>query len=203
MKKRKSSNRDIVLRVAAELFLKAGYHSTSMDDIVAISKVSKTNIYYHFASKEAILLEIVDDAVAYYDARSALIRSQQHVEVITRIEFLLRLIAYDPYQQDCRVGGTFLTLFAQTSREVPAVRERIDQFFRRHQQFLEQLLEEGITTGQLHVSLPIPQTAALVLSIFEGSLFLSEVYQDSDHLQHVFQSLEWLMRLHAPLRTNC
>ncbi|WP_370570235.1 TetR/AcrR family transcriptional regulator [Paenibacillus sp. JCM 10914] len=60
MEKQRKSNRDTVLQVAAHLFLTKGYQLTSMDEIVDHCKVSKTNIYYHFKSKEELLLQIIN-----------------------------------------------------------------------------------------------------------------------------------------------
>jgi TetR/AcrR family transcriptional regulator, mexJK operon transcriptional repressor len=55
-----------ILDAATEVFLKSGYLGTNMDEIAAISGVSKQTVYKHFASKEALFVEIVtsmtDDA---------------------------------------------------------------------------------------------------------------------------------------------
>ena len=47
---------------ASELFYQNGYAQTSMEDIAAALSVTKPALYYHFESKEAILLGCVQDA---------------------------------------------------------------------------------------------------------------------------------------------
>jgi len=49
-----------IVEAAKELFLKGGYLGTNMDEIAAISEVSKQTVYKHFASKEALFVEIVN-----------------------------------------------------------------------------------------------------------------------------------------------
>jgi len=49
-----------VRAVAAELFLKHGYDGVSLDDIIAQSGGSKTNIYSHFGGKEGLFISIVE-----------------------------------------------------------------------------------------------------------------------------------------------
>ncbi|MCG7408696.1 TetR/AcrR family transcriptional regulator [Paenibacillus sp. ACRRX] len=196
MRIRKRSNRDVVLEVASHLFLTKGYQLTSMDDIVATSKVSKTNIYYHFKSKEDILLHIIEKVIEHYSGRVQSILSLYHVDVRARIEFVLRMLTYDAYQQDCQAGCPFLTLFAQTSNETPAVQERMRLFFQSLQTACENLLQEGVRTGQLHAQLPVAETASLILSLCEGGMFLSRVHREDAYLQKVFVSLEWLLRTH-------
>lgn len=47
-----------ILTAATEVFLKSGYLGASMDEISALSGVSKQTVYAHFGSKEALFVEI-------------------------------------------------------------------------------------------------------------------------------------------------
>lgn len=49
-----------VRAVAAELFLTHGYDGVSLDDIIARSGGSKTNIYSHFGGKEGLFIATVE-----------------------------------------------------------------------------------------------------------------------------------------------
>jgi TetR/AcrR family transcriptional repressor of mexJK operon len=48
-----------ILDAALNVFLKSGYLGANMDEIAALSEVSKQTIYKHFSSKEALFVEIV------------------------------------------------------------------------------------------------------------------------------------------------
>ncbi len=56
---RSAQKRRAILRAATEIFLRDGYLGASMDEIAAISEVSKQTVYKHFVSKEALFVEIV------------------------------------------------------------------------------------------------------------------------------------------------
>jgi TetR/AcrR family transcriptional regulator, mexJK operon transcriptional repressor len=56
---RSERKRKSILEAATEVFLKGGYLGTNMDEIAALSAVSKQTVYKHFASKEALFIEIV------------------------------------------------------------------------------------------------------------------------------------------------
>lgn len=56
---RSARKRRAILAAATEVFLKSGYLGTNMDEIAALSRVSKQTVYKQFASKEALFVEIV------------------------------------------------------------------------------------------------------------------------------------------------
>ena len=56
---RSARKRRAILEAATEVFLKSGYLGTNMDEIAALSEVSKQTVYKHFSSKEALFIEIV------------------------------------------------------------------------------------------------------------------------------------------------
>src|SRR6187551_1244017 len=56
---RSQRKRRAILEAATEVFLRSGYLGTNMDEIAALSEVSKQTIYKHFTSKEALFIEIV------------------------------------------------------------------------------------------------------------------------------------------------
>lgn len=57
-RRERGSTRERILDVALELFLEQGYEKTSLREIADRLGVTKAALYYHFASKEDILLEL-------------------------------------------------------------------------------------------------------------------------------------------------
>jgi TetR/AcrR family transcriptional repressor of mexJK operon len=62
-----------ILDAAIEVFLRSGYLGANMEEIAAISEVSKQTIYKHFSNKEALFVEIV---TAMTDAASATVHNE-------------------------------------------------------------------------------------------------------------------------------
>lgn len=50
-----------LMGVAMEVFAESGYYGTSMNDVAEAAGVTKPVLYQHFASKEALYRELVDD----------------------------------------------------------------------------------------------------------------------------------------------
>jgi AcrR family transcriptional regulator len=52
-----------IVQAAAQIFRQKGYHAASMQDIADAVGLQKASLYHHFASKQDILLEILDEAL--------------------------------------------------------------------------------------------------------------------------------------------
>ncbi|WP_260182378.1 TetR/AcrR family transcriptional regulator [Paenibacillus baekrokdamisoli] len=180
------------MRIATALFLEKGYQVTSMDEIVAESKVSKTNIYYHFKSKEELLTAIVNQMIGHYNQIIDEIVLKTHLSVTERIgEFTVLLSERQP---NCLGGCPFLTIYVQTSHESDSVREVIGRFFQNQIITLENLLQEGIAKKEFNAHLPVSQIAALIVSTIEGGLFLQHTIEDSTLLPNILQALAFMLK---------
>jgi TetR/AcrR family transcriptional regulator, transcriptional repressor for nem operon len=187
------SNKDIVLRTASTLFLTKGFQVTSMDEIVALSKVSKTNIYYHYKSKEELLLAIIDQLISRYEERISLALTQD-MSISAKMERLFRILTEDNDQNDYVGGCPFLTLYTQTSHSSSEARAKIKAFFDKQLQVVEQLLEDGVEKKELSRNLPVHETAALIVSSIEGALFLTKATNNPMLVQNLIQAFALMLK---------
>ena len=58
---RKEETRRQILDAAAAAFAKDGYAATSLNDVIRHSELTKGAFYFHFPSKEALALAVIDD----------------------------------------------------------------------------------------------------------------------------------------------
>jgi AcrR family transcriptional regulator len=58
-----------ILAAALELFSQKGYAGTNIRELSAALGLVKSSLYKHFASKEEIWNSLLDEMIAYYDAR--------------------------------------------------------------------------------------------------------------------------------------
>jgi AcrR family transcriptional regulator len=87
---RQADTRRRALGVALELFAEQGYEKTSLREIAERLDVTKAALYYHFASKEALLAGIVDSLVEPADELVAWSQTQPRTAEF-RQEYLRRL----------------------------------------------------------------------------------------------------------------
>ncbi|MDR3617111.1 MAG: helix-turn-helix domain containing protein [Candidatus Obscuribacterales bacterium] len=69
---KKLATRNLILDAAATLFPRMGYEQTSVDDIVKEADVVKGTFYYHFTSKEEVLMALRRSALCSSDFEKSL-----------------------------------------------------------------------------------------------------------------------------------
>lgn len=69
--------REDILEAAAQVFRQKGFHGASMSDIAEAVNLKKASLYHHVASKQEILLEILDRALQLLLERISAITAQK------------------------------------------------------------------------------------------------------------------------------
>jgi AcrR family transcriptional regulator len=76
MDERRTGTRERIQAVALELFAEHGYEKTSLREIAERLDVTKAALYYHFNTKEDIVVSLFDDLLADMDEIVAWLREQ-------------------------------------------------------------------------------------------------------------------------------
>ena len=59
VEQRRENRREEILKAAQDLFLRKGYSNTSLDDIARAVGIKREGVYYYFANRPQILIEII------------------------------------------------------------------------------------------------------------------------------------------------
>jgi AcrR family transcriptional regulator len=68
--------RDDILDAAAQVFREKGFHGASMQDVAAAVNLQKASLYHHVASKQEILLALLERALAMLTDQIGRVASQ-------------------------------------------------------------------------------------------------------------------------------
>jgi len=175
--RRDCGNRERILEAAARRFHERGFQGTSLDEIIAASGVCRSNLYYHFRSKEALGLAVLDWLAQRFAA--GVVDATLHdlrVSPRRRLERFLASIAEGVEAGAYRRGCPFGNLAAELAGEHPKFRERLGDFFRRWETALVGCLRDGIRRGEFRSDLDVDRVATALVSQFEGAVLLSKAY---------------------------
>jgi TetR/AcrR family transcriptional repressor of nem operon len=175
--RRECGNRERILDAAARLFHERGFQGTSLDDIVAASGVCRSNLYYHFASKEALGLAVLDRLASRFRAAviDGTLRDARR-PARERLEAFLAAVTDNLQADACRRGCPFGNLAAELAGEHPEFRERLSALFRRWEDAVLACLRDGVRQGELRADLDVERVATALVSQFEGAVLLSKTY---------------------------
>jgi AcrR family transcriptional regulator len=88
--KRSDSTREQILRAAAHQFAQRPYYAVGLDDILAEAQLTKGAMYFHFRSKHALALAIVDEQTVRSSAavQELFTRKLSGLETLIDVSFL-------------------------------------------------------------------------------------------------------------------
>lgn len=173
-------NREQLIHIAARLFLSKGFKYTSIEDVVEKSGVSRSNLYYHFSSKEELLYAVVDFWGNRYESALEIALAQRELSARARIEGFIELLLQEIAARGTRGTCPFIAMYQQSPVEAKDVHERINSFFVCLRQLIGKLLAQGMEKGEFKQSLSAEQGAILFVASLEGGLILAETMNDLD-----------------------
>jgi TetR/AcrR family transcriptional repressor of nem operon len=92
---RADSTRQQILRAAARQFARLPYHQVGLDDVLAEAELTKGAMYFHFRSKHALALAIIEDQITRSDAAISDLLARKLSGLETLIDFSYQLAVRD------------------------------------------------------------------------------------------------------------
>src|SRR6266496_3787760 len=138
------SVRDKVLAAAVQLFAEYGYHAATMRDIARIAGIQAASIYYHYASKQALLVEIMETHMRQLNANLEHILSKHNT---------VQQCLYEAISNHIRLHTIYKSEFFIIDTEIRALegenRAKILALRDQYEDLIQRLLQEGMEQGVL------------------------------------------------------
>jgi AcrR family transcriptional regulator len=151
-----------------------GFLSTSINDILEAANTSKGGFYNHFASKEDLFFEALNEARRIWRERN--LSGLDEIESpVGKIKKLLENFR-DRYLKDGKDfpgGCIFLTFSVELDDQCPHLSKEVNKGFVGLKAMLNRLLDEGKESGELSDSV---STNAITEMLFAGMLGATVIY---------------------------
>ena len=169
-----NDKKKIILMSAVKVLTTKGFYSSTIDDIVAESKMSKGAIYHYYSSKKDVYLAVID---MWEDQTQKLLAPALEEKSSARaIKQLFSLLA-----KQLKIDGSFFnclpTLWA-IARHDDDFKKSMQKVYNRFQKFIELIILRGIKSGEfVNLKAKNSKTSALSLILnFEG-IFWFNIFQ--------------------------
>ncbi|RZU72217.1 TetR family transcriptional regulator [Micromonospora kangleipakensis] len=186
--------RTAVLDAAVALATEAGLDGLSLGQLADKLGVSKSGLFAHWRSKEALQLATIDRALEQWQERIAApaLRAPRGVRRL----WALHTARIDFYAARVLPGGCFFatTEFEYNARPGP-VRDRLAELFDRWTAFLEQLVAEAVAARELPADTDVQQLAYEIEALGLTAAMRSRLLDPEPAYRHARQGV--LDRLRA------
>ena len=106
--RRADTTRQQMLHAAAHQFAQRAYHEVGLDDVLAEAELTKGAMYFHFRSKHALALAIIEDLTSQASEDVADLLSRKFSGLETLIDFSYQLAVRDITEDMARAGFNLL-----------------------------------------------------------------------------------------------
>jgi len=155
----KDRRRDLVT-VAEQLFLKQGYENTTIDQIIGSLKLAKGTYYYHFRSKEDILIAVSDKLISDTLQKLYAVHAQSEKDVLWRIRMILSIFHDDFYRNQTIWRLVYNDNNIAMHKQVSKIGAK------KFTPLLTDVLQEGKEKNLVHIP-HAHETAQVLISLFD------------------------------------
>jgi len=188
--KKSANTRTTILQQAFELIYKKGYQSTSIDEIIATTKVTKGAFYYHFKNKKqmgiAVIKEIIQPKTIDLSISSLSSPDSLCDSLYTMIEELLLHNSFLTIEHGCPLANLTQEMspldndFKQTLNEVKSLwTDAISSSIVKEQQ-----------NNTLNPSINAEEVADFIIASYWGARALGKLSNKTDTYTHHLKQLK-------------
>lgn len=163
-----ANTRLTILQKAFELIYKNGYQATSIDVIIAETKVTKGAFYYHFKNKEEMGLALINEVMSpgMYEAMvRPLLNAQSPLDEI--YEMMQNLLLHNSFFQ-VKYGCPAINLIEEMSPLSESFSKALSAIVLRWQQSIETSIKKGISSDKIRMDVEPREVSCFITAGYGG-----------------------------------
>ena len=178
------TNKVKIIKVAYKIIYENGYNKTSVDEIISKAKISKSNFYYYFKSKESLAISVLDLRIEQYvnEIINATLTNNK-LTPLKRLESFYNKVVKFHKKNECKYGCPFGNLANELSGKNHKFRKRLAAFFEQWREKIELCLKDGIENKEFSDKFNPKLFSEIILAHLEGAILMSKTYKQINPLE--------------------
>jgi AcrR family transcriptional regulator len=177
-----------ILHQAAALFNTRGYAGASISDIMRVTGLKKGGIYNHFQSKDELALQAFDYAVDLIKQRyRGALQNKRHA--VERLQGIISVFRANIDNPAIEGGCPLLNTAVESDDAHPVLRQRAQMVMDSWRDMVCKVIQKGITRGEIRAEVNPDEVATVMITLLEGAVMMSKLYDDSIHLERAIKHL--------------
>jgi TetR/AcrR family transcriptional repressor of nem operon len=184
--RRADTTRERLIAAASRQFARRSYSMVSLDDILAEAELTKGAMYFHFPSKQALALAIVDDLAKMSRAAVTELLARKMSGLETLIDLVYFRAVQDTHNEVARAGVRLLDTLDNTILPPSAL-------WQSWIEFVATLIQKAVTEGDVVDHHDPEDIAKMLVALWVGIRRVSDLDQPELYLDNVQKA--WVVAL--------
>jgi AcrR family transcriptional regulator len=180
--------RQFIIEQAAPLFNEKGIAGTTIDDILAATKMAKGGLYGHFESKDEIARVMVDYLLGKLSDKIA--SAMAHEKTAVKKIFAFIDVYKDPIKSYIDGGCPVLNFGVEADDNNPELKAKLKMIIEGGQEVIKTTINDGVTNGELSPEIDAAGYAIKMFASLEGGMLVSRVTGDSKYMHSLIKMLK-------------
>jgi TetR/AcrR family transcriptional repressor of nem operon len=185
-----SSTRHAILEKAFEIIYTKGYQATSIDEIIATTKVTKGAFYYHFKTKDEMGLAIINEIVKPTMQNTFIKPLQDAENPIKEIYDMTKALLLDNPFLKLEYGCPAGNLVQEMTPWNVEFGKALSQLILEWQQTIENCIKKGKAKGAIRKNVNTQQVAYFIMSSYWGIRNFGKVYNSAECYRSYLKELK-------------
>jgi AcrR family transcriptional regulator len=173
---RGAKTRARIIAAAADLMYIQGVGSTTLDDVLAASGASKSQLYHHFDGKDALVRAVVDHVGEHIIERER--DALGHVSTIRGLRRWRDALVHNNALRHGAYGCALGSLASEVADHDDLARKTLSQLFSEWQGLLADVLRRIQHDGALPPDVSVEQLATGLMAALQGGYMLAQTEHD-------------------------
>lgn len=170
--------KQLIVHEAFKLFYENGFKSTSINDVMKATKMTKGAFYHHYKSKEQLALEVIKLKIQkrVYDGMIAPLNAEGNAIEILETTFINRINSFPIY--DKNNGCPMNNFINEIGNYEKSYQLALKSIIEKWKSALIALIEKGKVEGSIKKEINNEAVAVFLISAFEGIRGIRKLYND-------------------------
>jgi len=184
----------MILQKAFELIYTKGYQTTSIDDIIATTQVTKGAFYYHFKHKDEMGVAIIEEVLKPTMQEFFVEPLRNSMNPVKDIYAMMKHLLYDQAFLKVEYGCPAANLTQEMTPWNKKFSEALGDLVSQWQVNLEACIRNGIRNGNIRKDINPERVAFFIMSGYWGIRNFGKLYNDSACYQSYLKELKFYLK---------
>jgi len=180
--------RQFIIETAAPIFNEKGIAGTTIDDILAATKMAKGGLYGHFESKEEIANVMVNYLLDKLSDKVAAVMAKEKTAIKKLFAFID--IYKDPLDSYIDGGCPMLNFGVEADDNNPVLKQKLKTMIEEGQKVFVEIINKGVADGEISPEINAADYALKMLALLEGGMLVSRVTGSSKYMNSLVRMLK-------------